>query len=72
MPCYKNMGRTAVWIAVAAVVALDSARAAAACEELVVGSAKVRERATVRIYGVAGAGLFVSHMHVNADGAPDA
>lgn len=72
MPSQWKMGQATVWMVVAAIVALDGAPAAAACGESVVGSVEVRERGTVPIYEVAGAGLFVSHMHVNADGAPDA
>lgn len=45
---------------------------AAACEATVAGSVTVRDRGEVLIRMVDGAALFVSHMHVNADGSPDA
>lgn len=71
MLCHRNVGRLAVWVA-AAILALNGTPANAACGESVVGSVTIRERGAVPIYEVAGAGLFISHMHVNADGAPDA
>lgn len=53
-------------------LSMADAASAATCGETVVGSVKIRERGSIPVHTVAGAGLFVSHMHVNADGAPDA
>lgn len=45
---------------------------AAPCDASVVGDVSVSGRGVEPVYRESGAGFFVSHMHVNADGAPDA
>lgn len=66
-----NLGLAVVACA-ATVAATFGSAGAAECNASVLGRVDVKERGVEPVYRQGGAGFFVSHMHVNADGAPDA